>query len=160
MTATAFAQRRPPASLELPPAPVRTLPRSREERLAAWAALLERRLTLSEIRELDSTPRAACDALRKDGSAASLAFADPTLRAAGLSGDSVGAVREFFQLSLNECHRVLCQCGNARVLNGPNAASTVRWLARRRRVERAELRLCTAVLAGLGGLLGLRLLVG
>jgi hypothetical protein len=160
MRATAFAQRRPFASLELPPTPAETPPQGREERLAAWATLLERRATLSEIRALDFAPPAACDALRKDGSAASVAFADPTLRAAGLRGDSVSAVREFFQLNLNECHRVLCQCGTARVFAGPDAAATVRRLARRRRIDRAETRLCVAVLAGLGGLLGLRLLVG
>jgi hypothetical protein len=88
-----------------------------------------------------------------------VAFADPALRAAGLGGDSVGAVCEFFQLDLDECHRVLCQCGAARILAGPTAAATVRRLAHRRRLERAWLGLCAALLAGLGGLLGLRLLI-
>jgi hypothetical protein len=45
------------------------------------------------------------------------------------------------------------------VQTGPRAAATVRRLARRARLERARARLCAAVVAGLGVLLGLRLLV-
>lgn len=141
-----------------PPKPS-SLPLTREERLAAWAILLDGAGELAQIRELDSADRKARGALRKRGSAASVAFADPSLRAAGLSGDSFEAVCAFFGLRPNECHRVLCQCGAARALYGPRAAATVRRLARRPRIERARLQLCAGLLAALGAMLGLRLLI-
>lgn len=158
MRAVAVAKQRLSTSPARPPKPT-PLPLTREERLAAWAALLERSGELAQIRELDSAVRRARGVLRKDGSAASVAFADPSLRAAGLSSDSFDAVCAFFGLRPNECHRVLCECGAARALPGPRAAATVRRLARRPRIERACLRLCAGLIAALGALLGLRLLI-
>ena len=160
MRATALAKQRPWTPPERAPAlqPAAS-PLTRDERLAAWAALLDRCPHVAEVRELDSARRKQMGPLRREGSAASIAFADPSLRAAGLAGDSVDAACAFFGLTADECHRVLCQCGAAAVLPGPAAAATVRRLARRRRLERMRLRFCAGLLAALGALLGLRLLV-
>ena len=159
MKTAALATQRPSTMERSPAAPSNPLPQTREERLEAWAILLERAGELAEIRKLDTADRKARGALRKDGSAASVAFADPSLRAAGLSGDTIEAVAAFFGLRPNECHRVLCQCGAARTFPGPRAAATVRRLACRPRVERARLQLCAGLVAALGALLGLRLLI-
>lgn len=160
MRATALAKQRPWRAPERAPAvPPAASPLTREERLAAWAALLERCARLAEVRELDSARRKEMGALRREGSAASIAFADPSLRAAGLGGDSVEAACAFFGLTVDECHRVLCQCGAAAALPGSRAAATVRRLARRRRLERMRFRFCAALFAALGALLGLRLLI-
>jgi len=132
---------------------------SREARLAAWAELLESAGELAQIRRLDEASPAERGALRKDGSAASVAFADPLLRAAGLRGDSVEAACAFFRIAPDECHRALCECGAVRTLTGPRAAATVRRLARRPRVERLRFRLCAGVTAALFVLLGIRLLL-
>lgn len=142
------------------PAGAATLALTREERLAAWAVLLDRAGPLAQIRQLDSAPRKQQGSLRKDGSAASVAFADPALRAAGLSDDTFEAACAFFGLAPNECHRVLCACGAVRALDGSAAAATVRRLALAPRRERARLELCAGVVGGLGVLLGLRLLIG
>ena len=151
--ASTAAERTRPASAKPTAAPL-----TREERLAAWAALLERAGELAEMRELDRVARAERGALRKDGSAASVAFADPALRAAGLDGDTFAAACAFFGLAPNQCHRVLCGCGAARAHDGPAAAATVRRLADGPRRERARVQLCAGLVAALGALLGLRLL--
>jgi hypothetical protein len=131
---------------------------TREERLAIWAAALERCGELAQIRRLDAGSDA--QRLRRDGSAASVALQDPTLRAAGLRGDTVGETMEFFGLSLAEAHRILCECGAVRVQTGASAAATVRRIARGRRVDRASLQLAAGIVAGLGLLLGVRLVAG
>lgn len=161
MRAAAVAERRHSAPGFAPPArPLRPLPMSQEARLAVWASLLERRDALAQIKELDRCDDAAAMALRRDGSAASVAFADPALRAAGLRGDSVGDICAFFGLTPRQCHRLLCACGAAPILRGSDAASALRRLARQPRLERARLNLCLGLSAGLLGLLGLRLVTG
>src|SRR3954463_1619154 len=95
---------------------------SRRERLERWAELLGRepecRLpALHGIEYGTLRERAAC---RVDGSPLSVAYGDPVLRAAGLAGDTVGNAAEFFGLSHEQLHDLLCFCHHG----GTGAAST------------------------------------
>lgn len=84
---------------------------SRAERLERWAAALEHRGGM--VRALRGTEHVAgCQRqyLREDGSAISVAWADPVLRAEGLSGDTYGDAVTFFALRDDEAHFILCSC--------------------------------------------------
>src|SRR3546814_12714117 len=80
---------------------------SRRERLERWADLLDaaapRRLL--SLHELEWLPLAKRAALRANGSALSVAFADPMLREAGLPSDRFGDAVSFFDVSERDMHR-------------------------------------------------------
>jgi hypothetical protein len=85
---------------------------SHSQRLERWAQLLERRTdqrlaTLYETEYALATDRAH---LRSDGSPISIAFSDPVLRAAGMTSDTYGEAKRFFELSDRQLHRALCYC--------------------------------------------------
>jgi hypothetical protein len=87
---------------------------SRAERLRRWADLLrEHGGGVRPLFETEFVPAVQRRALREDGSAVTVAFADPVLRAAGLHGDTYGAAQDFFELSHDEMHWVLCHCNGA-----------------------------------------------
>jgi hypothetical protein len=50
------------------------------------------------------------DRLRCDDSPISVAFADPLMREAGLSGDTYGDAKRFFGLTDRQLHRIVCYC--------------------------------------------------
>jgi hypothetical protein len=105
-------------------------PLTRAEKIERWAQLLE--AWPKRVRAFDSielTPRAYRAPLRADGSALSVAFADPVLRADGLKGDSYAEGRAYFDLSHGDMHRLLCRCHI-----GATEAST-RTAARLRRLH-------------------------
>ena len=87
---------------------------SRAERLRRWADLLrEHGGSVRPLFETEFVPVVQRRALREDGSAVTVAFADPVLRAAGLRGDTYGDARDFFGLSHDEMHWILCHCNGA-----------------------------------------------
>ena len=87
---------------------------SRAERLRRWADLLrEHGGGVRPLFETEFVPAALRRALREDGSAVTVAFADPVLRAAGLRGDTYGDAQDFFGLSHDEMHWILCHCNGA-----------------------------------------------
>jgi len=87
---------------------------SRDERLRRWADLLrEHGGSVRPLFETEFVPAALRRSLREDGSAVTVAFADPVLRAAGLRGDTYGAAQDFFDLSHDEMHWILCHCNGA-----------------------------------------------
>jgi hypothetical protein len=105
---------------------------SRRERLERWAELLEQepeqRLRALHGIEYGSTSERA--AYRADGSPLSVAYGDPVLRAAGLAGDTVGDAAEFFGLSHEQLHFLLCFCHHGETLAAASLARQVRALAR------------------------------
>jgi hypothetical protein len=84
---------------------------TRAQKRDRWAQILEAhrgRVRAFDSIELVRPPRRG--AMRADGSAVALAFADPVLRRAGLTGDSYADARGFFDLSHGDMHRLLCRC--------------------------------------------------
>lgn len=114
----------------------RTYPRpemSRSERLQRWADLLERDpdLSLLTLRETEYRPEEERLAMRADGTAISIAFADPVFRAAGLENDTYGEARRFFELSDRQLHRLVCFCHFGARVSARTVAHSVRSLAAR-----------------------------
>ncbi|WP_168879013.1 hypothetical protein [Rhizobium sp. P28RR-XV] len=106
------------------------LPVARRDRLERWAQLLERceDQALSTLHETEYQSAKERAIMRADNSPLSVAFADPVLRAAGLAGDSYGEIRQFFGLSHNQLHRLVCYCHFGATVNASAAAKNVRAL--------------------------------
>jgi hypothetical protein len=120
------------AEVSLEPALARR-PMTKRERLEWWATLLEREpeRQLSSVEEVEYGPIGAQKAKRADNSALTVAFADPVLRAHGLTSDRVGAAADFFELSHWELHQVVCSCHYGRAMAASTAAMRVRAMSRR-----------------------------
>ena len=108
-------------------------PMTKRERLERWAILLEREpeRQLSSVEEVEYGTAGEQQAKRADNSALSVAFADPVLRAHGLTSDRVGTAAAFFELSHWEIHQVVCSCHYGRSMAAGTAAMRVRAMARR-----------------------------
>lgn len=110
--------------------PIRASVLSRRERLDRWAELLERdsdRL-LRTLDEIEWKPKAERRQMRADGSALSVAYADPILRADGLASDRFGDAVRFFQISEYDAHIVLCSCHGGETMRAEEAARRVRGI--------------------------------
>jgi hypothetical protein len=103
-------------------------PMSPRQKLERWADLLEaqrdRRLSTLMETEYQSPSRRA--AMRSHDSPITVAYADPILRAEGLSGESYGEARRFFELSDRQLHNVLCHCRYGATVRSGIAARAVR----------------------------------
>ena len=108
-------------------------PKTKRERLERWATLLERdpQRQLSSVEEIEYGTTAQQQAKRSDNSALSVAFADPVLRAHGLSSDRVGTAADFFELSHWEIHQLVCSCHYGRTMSAGTAAMRIRAMAKR-----------------------------
>lgn len=106
-------------------------PMTREQRLKRWADVLKRigPRPLEALRWVEFYAEPERRKLRREGSPIALAFADPVLRAAGLSGDTLGEAQLFFGLSDDEAHQLLCDCHYQGALTGRTASRRVRALA-------------------------------
>lgn len=83
----------------------------RRRRLMRFATLLDAHEgTIRLFRQIEYMDDSKRRSLRSDNSPLSIAFADPVLRAEGLKGDEFGEAVEFFNLTQDEAHRVLCDC--------------------------------------------------
>jgi hypothetical protein len=105
---------------------------SRRERLERWAELLEQQSErcLSTIEGTEFGDRREREAKRADNSPLAVAFEDPVLRAEGLRGDRVGDAVEFFDLSHDEVHRLVCYCHHGQTVVPGIIATRVRMMAR------------------------------
>ncbi|ACL62153.1 hypothetical protein [Methylobacterium nodulans] len=114
--------------------PVSGLLEGRRARLERWAEILDREPTRSftTLEEIEFVPRRMRAAIRADNSPIAYAYADPVLRASGLSGDTFGDARSFFELSTGEAHHLLCSCVNGRSVTGSATARRLRRLAAKR----------------------------
>ena len=102
---------------------------SRRERLARWATILEQQPR--QLRSIEGVEFANSGAKRADCSPLSVAFDDPTLRAAGLRGDSVADACQFFGLSRHDVHHIVCYCHHGQTISPAVAANCVRNAMRR-----------------------------
>ena len=103
---------------------------TRRERLDRWAELLEIDpgaclTTLDEIEHKRSRERRL---LRADNSALTVAFSDPVLRAEGLLSDRFGDAVDFFELTDQEAHLVLCSCHCGATMSAGGVARRVRGI--------------------------------
>lgn len=103
-------------------------PMSREERLDRWAELLERNphWRLSTLFETEYQAPDVLAAMRNDHSPLSVAFGDPVLRAAGLSDDTFGEAKRFFELEDAQLHDVICYCHFGATVPAASAARQIR----------------------------------
>ncbi len=103
----------------------------RRERLLRWATLIEAaEHPVRLFHQIEFMPNRDCYALRSSESPLGLAFADPFLRAQGLVGDDYGSSVEFFELSPQEAHQILCDCHYAGQKPSPQIiASRIRTVA-------------------------------
>lgn len=104
---------------------------SREQRLLRWAELLraqpERRL--ATLHGTEYQPAAVRDEMREDDSPISVAFADPILRLQGLTGDTYGEAKRFFELKDREMHHILCHCHIGESMTAASAAARITSIA-------------------------------
>ena len=104
---------------------------SRRERLLRWAELLKGQgaRLLQPLKYVEFYAPAERARLRGDQTPLSLAFADPVLRGAGLSGDTLGEAQAFFGLTDREAHFLVCDCHWRGRMTGGRAAQRVRAVA-------------------------------
>ena len=104
---------------------------SRRERLERWAELLEvePRRWLRALARVEFTPLDARAGLREDNSPIAVAFADPVLREAGLGGDTLGDAQDFFELSSEQAHQLLCDCHYCGRMDGGTVARRLRGMS-------------------------------
>jgi len=106
-------------------------PLSHRERLLRWAQILEKREG-THLRSLMGTEFVSRDErvkMRMDGSPLTVAFEDPVLRSEGLKSDKLGDCIEFFGLSDNDAHNLVCYCRHGRTMLAEAVARDVRMVA-------------------------------
>lgn len=104
---------------------------TRRARLLRWAELMQD-MGLRPLRPLmwvEFYSEGERRRLRRDDSPIAIAFADPALRAAGLTGDTLGEAQVFFGLSDRQAHELLCDCHYGGTMNGRNTAGRIKALA-------------------------------
>jgi hypothetical protein len=115
------------AEVHLVPPP----PPDHAQRLELWAKALEHR-GLEPVRlfhQLEFMPRSEWESLRVEDSPLTIAFNDPSLRAAGLQSDRLGDAMAFFNLGERDTHRMLCSCVHGAAMSASRAAGIVRQVA-------------------------------
>jgi hypothetical protein len=107
--------------------PSHTPAMTRDERLERWAEVLEQHGgTVRALRGLEFVARPELRSMREDGSALSVAFADPVLRADGLRSDQYDDAVAFFELREHEAHLILCSCHRGERPSAKEVAGRVR----------------------------------
>lgn len=103
---------------------------SRRERLQRWANLLDRIPgKLNALTRIEYLPAAERLEARADNSPLEVAYRDPVLRDEGLSGDRLGEIMRFFDLSDRQAHRLFCDCHYHGTMTGTGLAARLRLIA-------------------------------
>jgi hypothetical protein len=104
---------------------------TRRERLNRWADLLEQQPgsieALYRIEYLSETDRRAYRG--GDTTPLAVAFRDPTLRRDGLAGNTLGDAMDYFEMTDDDAHRLLCDCHYMGTLTGHSLAARLRRFA-------------------------------
>lgn len=104
---------------------------SRRERLQRWADLLDKIPgKLNALTRIEYLPAAERLEARADNSPLQVAFKDPVLREEGLSGDRLGEIMSFFELSDRQAHRLFCDCHYHGSMTGAGLAARLRLIAK------------------------------
>ncbi len=101
---------------------------TKRERLTRWAEALEARsgARLATLWGVEYAPRRDRLEMRQEQSPLTVAYADPTLREAGLKDDTYGAALTFFELSDSDLHRLVCRCHFGAYVASERVAARVR----------------------------------
>lgn len=106
-------------------------PMTHSERLNRWADLLEQQAgpieALYRIEYLSNADRRAYRG--GDTTPIAIASRDPVLRADGLAGDTLGDAMDYFEMTDEEAHQLLCDCHYMGSLTGHSLAARVRRFA-------------------------------
>ena len=103
---------------------------ARRERLLRWAdALAAHGGSLNALREIEYLSPADRRAYRGDDTPLSVAHDDPVLRRAGVTDDSLGTAMDFFEISDEDAHRLLCDCHYMGTMTGTGLAQRIRHFA-------------------------------
>jgi len=104
---------------------------SRRDRLERWADLLDRIPgKLNALTRIEYLPADERLEARADNSPLQVAFKDPVLREEGLRGDRLGEIRNFFELSDRQAHRLFCDCHYSGTMTGTGLAARLRTIAK------------------------------
>jgi hypothetical protein len=105
----------------------------RQVRLEHLADILEEHdSTIPLLTRIEYAPWHERPYLREDRSPLSLAFQDEGFRRQGLSGDRLGDIMDFFELTEREAHHLLCYCHYASSVTSMMVAERARELASKR----------------------------
>ena len=106
------------------------VPMSRRERLTRWANALESHggslNALSQIEYLSPDERRA---YRGTNTPLTVAFNDVALREEGLTSDRLGDAMDFFEMTAEDAHRLLCDCHYMGSMTGSGLAHRIRHYA-------------------------------
>ena len=104
---------------------------TRRERLNRWADLLDQQPGQMEaLYRIEYLPDAERRAYRGgDRTPLAAAYRDPVLRGDGLSGDTLGDAMDYFEMTDDDAHRLLCDCHYAGSLTGHGLAARLRRYA-------------------------------
>lgn len=100
---------------------------TRAQKLERWAKLLERASYVTMAHNVEYMTQPARDSLTWAGSPMSVAAADPVLSDAGLKGQSIKDVKDFFEITDEDVHAFSCNCGGQQT--GASMAGRVRNIA-------------------------------
>ena len=114
--------------------PVHTV-MDRTQRLARWAELLDSDpgRSLAALHGTEYRPPRERDAMRCENSPLAVAFDDPVLREQGLSDDTYGEAKRFFEVSDDQLHEIVCYCHVGDRMMASRAAYCVRAASEGRR---------------------------
>lgn len=105
---------------------------SRRERLDRWANILETHNgPLAALRQIEYLSPEMRRAYRDPNSPLTVAYQDPVLRDDGLTGDSLGEVSDYFEMTNEDTHRLLCDCHYHGTMTGAGLAARLRHFAGR-----------------------------
>ena len=105
----------------------------RRERIARWATLLEAHDgPLAALRQIEFMSPEMRRAYRDPASPLTVAYKDPILRDDGLSGDTLGDVMDYFEMTHDDTHRLLCDCHYHGTMTGTGLAARLRHFSTRR----------------------------
>ncbi|HHY50106.1 MAG TPA: hypothetical protein GYA10_10205 [Alphaproteobacteria bacterium] len=104
---------------------------SRKDRLNRWAELLDQHGgSMEALYRIEYLPEAERRAYRGgDTTPLAVAYRDPVLRGDGLQGDTLGDAMDYFEMSDEDAHHLLCDCHYMGSLTGHNLASRLRRYA-------------------------------
>ena len=109
--------------------PITTM--TRGERLSRWADLLEQHGgPVEALYRIEYLPEEERRAYRGgDNTPLALAYRDPVLLGDGLAGNTLGDAMDYFEMSDDDAHRLLCDCHYMGTLTGQNLAARLRRYA-------------------------------
>lgn len=124
----------------------------RSERLQRWAEQLMKHpdRSLQPLSRMESLPPWQLAELREEGTPLSVAFQDNVLRDEGLTGDTVGEAKAFFDLSSGEIHYLLCDCHFQGTMTAGQVAARIGHIADRVTIRELWSRLRGAAVTAFG----------